>query len=314
MTGQDVFEIYHKYLMRKNTLTIALTQKGKVLHTVIYADVLFCVNMIIDYIMLVTVKRLLSADAGKLRLLLGAALGGFFSFVVLLPPMPFMLSASVSIAQAFAVCAAAFAPQGMKKYIRASLLLFAVSFIYCGFMTAVLMLFSPDELTVRNGSVYIGISPLLLIFLTLVCYCLMRLIGRLTGGFRPQRQKCRVTVSSGGLTVSSVGLADTGNCLREPFSGECVIVGSRELFKELPEVKEAQIQSGGMLVGKGIRLVPYTTVQGSGVLPAFRPESIVLSFDGRSFGVSAYIALSSRESFTEDCGMIVPAELIMKGS
>ena len=282
--------------------------------TVIYADVLFCVNLIIDYIMLVSVKKLLCADVRRLRLLLGSVMGGLFSFVVLLPPMPFLLSAAVSIAQAFAVCAAVFAPQGVRKYVRASLLLFTVSFVYCGFMTAVLMLFSPEELTVRNGSVYIGISPLMLIALTLICYCIMRFIGRLTGGFRQSRQKCRVTVSSGGVTVSGEGLTDTGNCLHEPFSGDCVIVGSRELFKGMPEVREAEWQNGGLLSGRRIRLIPYTTVEGGGVLPAFRPESILVSIGGRSFMVSAFIALSSEESFTKDCGMIVPAELIMKGS
>ena len=283
-------------------------------YTVVYADVLFCVNMIIDYIMLISVKRLLSADVRRLRLLLGSALGGLFSFTALLPPMPFILSAALSIAQAFAVCAAVFAPQGMRRYIRASLLLFAVSFIYCGFMTAVLTLFSPHGLAVRNGSVYIGIPPLMLIALTLVCYCVMKLIGRLTGSFRARPQKCRVTVSSGGATASANALTDTGNCLHEPFSGDCVIVGSRELFRDFPEVREAQTRNGSILSGRRIRLVPYTTVEGSGVLPAFRPERTEISLDGRTFTVRAYIALSGEESFTEDCGMIVPAELIMKGS
>ena len=283
-------------------------------YTVVYADVLFCVNMIIDCIMLLSVKKLLCADVGRLRLLLGAALGGLFSFTALLPPMPFLLSAAVSIAQAFSVCAAVFAPQGVRRYIRASLLLFAVSFIYCGFMTAVLMLFSPDELAVRNGSVYIGVSPLVLIALTLVCFCIMKLAGRLTGSLRSRPQKCTVTVRSGGAAVSAEAITDTGNCLHEPFSGDCVIVGSKGLFRDFPEVKEAQAKSGSVLSGRRIRLVPYTTIEGGGVLPAFRPERTEIRVDGRSFTVSAYIALSGEESFTEDCGMIVPAELIMKGS
>ncbi len=285
-----------------------------VLYTVVYADVLFCVNMIIDFVMLLSVKKLLGVEVGRLRMLLGAALGGLFSFTALLPPMPFPVSAAVSIVQAFAVCAAVFSPRGLRRYVKASLMLFTVSFIYCGFMTAVLVLFSPQELAVRNGSVYVGISPLALIVLTLVCFCAIRLIGRFTGSFRARPQKCTVTVSSGGVTVSAKAISDTGNCLHEPFSGDCVIVGSRELFNDFPEIREAQARCGNVISGRGIRLIPYTTVEGGGVLPAFRPERTEISVDGRSFAVRAYIAVSADGSFTEDCGMIVPAELIMKGS
>ena len=58
-------------------------------HT-IYLDILFCVNFVVDYILLLTVRRFLSLSCRRRRLLAGAAAGGLLSFVILLPPMPFV--------------------------------------------------------------------------------------------------------------------------------------------------------------------------------------------------------------------------------
>ncbi len=270
--------------------------------------------MIVDYIMLLSVKKLMSVRVKRLRLLLGAAAGGLCSFAVLLPPVPFLLSLIMSIGQAFAISALTFAPQGMRRYIKASLLLFTVSFVYSGFMTAILMLMSPKNMTVRNGSVYIGISPFVLIGLTLICYALMRIICRLTRADSIKPDKCRVVICSGTAAAETEGIVDTGNTLHEPFSGECVIVGNRELFGSFPELVQAEKQESGMLSGRSIRLVPYRTIEGEGLLPAFKPEKITVISGGRSYNVSAYVALNNAGGFTEDCGAVVPAELIMKGS
>ena len=72
----------------------------------VYIDVLFCVNFIIDYIMLVSVRHVMSLKARRIRLLLSAALGGIFSLILLLPPVSFILSVIMSIAEAVIMAAA----------------------------------------------------------------------------------------------------------------------------------------------------------------------------------------------------------------
>ena len=129
----------------------------------VYADMLFCVNFIIDYIMLISVKHIMSLRAGRMKMLFAAALGGMFSMILLIPPISFVLSALMSIAEAVIMSAAAFMPVRMKTVLKASGLLFCISFCFCGAMTAVCALFSPDNTLIRNGAVYIGISPTVLI-------------------------------------------------------------------------------------------------------------------------------------------------------
>ncbi|MBQ9461241.1 MAG: sigma-E processing peptidase SpoIIGA [Clostridia bacterium] len=282
------------------------------MRTTVYADVLFCVNFIVDYVMLLSVKRLTSLNVRRRRLLLGALVGGLGSFAVLLPALPFFLSLLISVGEAMLMTAAAFLPMSIKGYIRASFLLFAVSFTYCGIMTAVLALASPKGLAVRNSSVYIGISPFTLIALTALCYFALRLFERIRAPGVKYR-KCRVIVSNLGTSVEADGIADTGSTLREPFSGEPVIVGRSELFSGISGFGEYP-DAEGCKDCANIRMVPFSSVGGSGLMPAFRPAEVTIITAGGKMSVRAYIALSSGKNLTEGCDVIVPAELIMKGS
>lgn len=290
----------------------ARSQRRAPVKTTVYADVLFCVNFIVDYVMLLSVKRLTSLDVRRRRLMLGALVGGLGSFAVLLPPLPFVISLLISVGEAMLMTVAAFLPMSIRGYIRSAFLLFAVSFTYCGIMTAVLAIASPEGLAVRNSSVYIGISPFVLIALTALCYFALRLFERIRGSDIKCR-KCRVIVSSRGRAVEAEGIADTGSTLREPFSGDLVIVGRSKLFSDISgfgEYPDTEVCGNGA----NIRMVPFSSVGGSGVLPAFRPDKITVVTAGRKMSVRAYIALSSGNNLTEGCDVIVPAELIMKGS
>ena len=284
------------------------------LNTTIYIDVLFCVNFIVDYILLLSVQKFVSLPSRIRRLLLGAFLGGASSFVILLPPLPFWLSWLISISEALLMTAAAFAPMNVKTFIRVSSVLFAVSFIYCGFMTAVLMFFSPSAVTIRNNSVYIGLSPFVLVAATLVCYGVMRLFIFLTGRASYRNKECSAVISYGGNKTEVRGIIDTGNTLHEPFSGECVIVGRDKAFGNMVNIDKLMKCRDEKEYIKGIRLVPFSSVGGNGLMPAFRPSEITLKIENKEIKVSAYLALCSERNLVEGCDILIPHELIMKGS
>lgn len=280
----------------------------------VYIDVLFCVNFIIDYIMLVSVRHVMSLKARRIRLLLSAVLGGIFSLTLLLPPVSFILSVIMSIAEAVIMAAAAFMPVRMKTVMKASLLLFCISFCFCGAMTAVCALFSPDNTLIRNGSVYIGISPIVLILTTLICYVLLRIFYGILNTGPVSNSRCSASIEHNGRKINVKGMIDSGSTLHEPFSGECVIVGREDVFEKLTDVKKYMNGSGSMQADRNIRLVPFNSVGGNGVLPAFRPSKITIRSENTEIKVNAYLALCDKKVFSEDCEIIVPSELIMKGS
>ena len=263
---------------------ILIAAGGRKVTQTIYVDILFCLNFIIDYIILLTVKKFLSLGCGKKRLLLGAAVGGICSFAIFLPPLPSGLSMVVSMLTA---CA----------------------------MIALWIVFSPKNIVIRNNSVYIAVSPIVLVITTLFCYIILRVIMRITGRGVPKQLKCRVVITYNGITKEADGTVDTGNTLKEPFSDECVIVAREEIFKDMFDADDyMKITENSDNRVKGVRLVPFNSVGGTGVIPAVKPDIIKLKIGNEETEVSAYLAFCKGENMTSGTDMLVPAELIMKGS
>ena len=86
-----------------------------------------------------------------------------------------------------------------------------------------------------------------------------------------------LTIDTGARQVRCFALADSGNRLREPFSGAPVIVARRSLF---PDTETP-------------RVIPYQTVGGEGMLTAFRPHRVTVHSGKRRGTVGeVYVALS----------------------
>lgn len=278
---------------------------------IIYIDILFCVNFMVDYIILLSVRHFRNLNTRKARLLAGALVGGTGSLVILLPPMPAYISWTVSFLETFFVAAAAFFPMSAAGFLKTFISMFTVSFFYCGAMTAILAFFSPENLIVRNSTVYIGISPVMLIGLTLGIYILMRAVMKLWGR-RSVADMCEVEVCHNGKVFSLKGTVDTGNTLHEVFSGECVIVGRADMFKDMVDVEKCT--DSMEVIKNGIRFVPFMSVGGKGLMPAFKPSKIYIKENAGKREIQAYIGLCKRENLKEESDLLIPSELVMKGS
>ncbi len=266
----------------------------------IYLDILFCTNFIIDYMILLSVKRFLSLSCRLRRLLPAAAAGGLCSFVILLPPLPSGLSLIISFACACFVVGAAFAPIPRKMFFKAAAAFFLISFGFCGIMMSMLTLFSPETLLVRNGSAYLDISPLMLVVSSLFCYVVLRVIMRITGSGRPKDICCTVRVKQKERSIVFTGRLDTGSTLKEPFSGLPVIVVKRSAYPE-----------DGRSGDTSLRVVPFSSVGGEGLLYAFKADEITIINSGIKRRVSAYISLCDDEKLIGGEDAVIPYELIV---
>ncbi len=272
----------------------------------IYLDVLFCVNFIIDYLLLLFVKTFLSLPCRLRRLLLGAAVGGIMSFVILLPPLPSGLSILISFAGASVVVGAAFSPLSVRCFFKAAAAFFLSGFAYCGIMMAIWTIFSSDNILIRNSSVYIGISPTMLVVTALFSYAVLRVIMRITGRGKITSDFCTVIVEFGTEKVTLNAKIDTGNTLKEPFSGLPVIVAVKGACKNLSLFKDTDINK----LAPGLRIIPFTSVGGKGLIPAGRPDNVIIKHSGISRSACAYLAVCDDSLITDSVQALVPAEII----
>lgn len=259
---------------------------------VIYADVLLAVNWWVDFLLLLAVRRFLGFGARPWRLIVGALLGGVFSFSLFLPPMAVWLSLMLKLAAAGLMILTAFGWRDRRRYLKALFLLFGLSAGLSGLCSALYYFAAPRDLVVFNGVVYYAVSPWLLLGLTVVCYGILWLFEVIARRRAPREMNFTVRVRHGERSVSLRCLYDSGNHLTEPFSGRAVIVAQRAALEgllPLPESVEDLPPHGQW------RVVPFDTLGGGGLLPAFIPDSVVaVTSRGECSLGDCYVAVCER--------------------
>lgn len=261
---------------------------------VIYADVLFLLNGWIDFVLLLGVRRALGEGGRPWRLVLAALLGAVSSFVLFLPPMPVWLSLAVKLAAAAWMVLVAFPWRGMRRFSQRLLLLFGLSAGLAGVCGALYFFAAPTDFCVVNGVVYYAIPPLLLVLLTVVCYGVLWGVEALLRRRAPVGMSYRVRLHYGQRQTVFHCLYDSGNHLLEPFSGRPVLVVERAVAEELLEVPPS-VEALPAHSEAGWRLVPFDTLGGSGLLPAFVPrQAVALTPQGERVLPDCYVAVCER--------------------
>ena len=260
----------------------------------VYVDVLLIINFMIDFVLL----RLAALFSGKRlitgRALLAAGLGALSSLVIFIPFNGFLKELTVKILVSVLIILVAHRWNGIRTFLKDAFCLFAVSFLFSGAMMALYMLRLPEGMAVYHGVVYFDINAVILLFTTAACYLMTGMLSKLLLRRAPKDSLCEVRILTNNGICTMTALIDTGSNLSEPFSGGAVMVcGKKSLEKVLPkEIKEFSFESPSDAVG--IRLVPYRSLKGSGLLPAFMPLDIDIK--NESFHCKAsegsYIAVS----------------------
>lgn len=254
----------------------------------IYVDLLVALNWWIDYLLLLGVRRALGGGARPWRLVVGALVGALFCLVLLLPDLPLWADLLMKLAGAVAMVLVAFRWQGWRGLVRRSFLLFVLSAGLAGLCGLLYFFVAPQGFYVFNGVVYYAVPPLLLVVLTVVCYGILRLSEGYLRRRAPKGRLYRVSLTVGERSVIFPCLYDSGNHLVEPFTGKPVLVVEREPVSSLIAVPDIE----HLPVGSGWRLVPYDTLGGGGLLPAFLPDGVaVVTRFGRVDLSDCYIAV-----------------------
>lgn len=240
---------------------------------VIYADVLFILNVYITYALLMLSALFLGLTPKRLRLLLAGVLGGISSFLIFIPETSGVILGVVRLVVCLGLSVIAFRYKGIKQLIRQSLVFLCMNFLFAGMMFAVWYFVSPSAVYYNSGIVYFDIDALSLVIITAICYFLLKIFGIFTRLKTPKNSLYDVTFNIMDDEIHIKGFLDTGNNLKDPFTSADVIVVSRNaLEKYFPPGR-----SDSEIIGKSglkIRFLPCRTVSGSKLLPVFKAEKV----------------------------------------
>jgi stage II sporulation protein GA (sporulation sigma-E factor processing peptidase) len=201
------------------------------------------------------------------RCVSGAVAGGVSSLVILLPSLPLLLNTAIKLGIGAVLVLIVF---GRGKFLKNALVFFVINIIFAGVMLALSLFFSPLGMIYNNGTVYFGISFLALLIFTAAAYFTIRVLRYFLDVRFNADRIYRVTFEYNGENRSLSAFADSGNTLTDFFTGKLVIICDKSTCAGLfPEFDESELE-----LVKGLRLLPYSTINGSGIIPVFKPASV----------------------------------------
>ena len=255
----------------------------------LYIDVLFLINFMMDYILLLLVNKMLKCTATHGRICIGAVLGAVLTCVIIVVPMPYTFIKQILFHVLVNTCMiyVGLKIKQLRSFVKAIIMLYIGSFLLGGIIEAFWQY-------ARMGSFFLVVA--------IVGYYLVLGIWKfITCVQRWNHCHCDVELYLGNAKYKIRGMIDTGNGLRDPISGKPVSVLDRGTMKKLM----------GEEMLKDIRYIPYQSIgKKSGVLPAVQIDKMCIYQSEERWVEQPLIAICEEEiSAGEDYEMILNPNL-----
>lgn len=284
----------------------------------VYADVLFLLNGVADYVLLLAAARLAGVRTRAVRLAAGASFGGVYAVIALLRPS--LGSPPGLLLSAVAMVLCAFAPRPWRSLLRALACLGGVGLLAGGLALA-LARFAAGGIPLWDVLAALGGA-----LVAVAAVADRRAAARATAF-------CDLELEVQGRSARCLALVDSGNRLRDPCRAAPVVVVDETVLRGvLPAALLLSLAAGPAALPSGLAqaaasgeplrpglgewahricLVPYRAVGvGGGMLCGVRADALRIS--GRGAPASEAVIAVSPEPLDPD-GMfsaLVPATLV----
>lgn len=230
-----------------------ITADGRRGHLRIYLDLVILLNFLVDYLLMMGSDRLAGYPADWKKYIPAAALGGGYAGACLLPGFSFLGNSFWRIVSFAVIAGVAFGWD--RSSIRRGGLFVLLSMALGGLASGIGKGSFPALLIAIGG-------------LWVLCRCCLP-------GNTGQQAYIPVELNWQGRKLSLIALRDTGNTLRDPITGEQVLVAGGDVATELLGLSNQQLRHPVETIAEnwipGMRLISYCAVgQSGGMLMAMR--------------------------------------------
>lgn len=280
---------------------------------IIYADTLVFINTVLTYFLLRGTQLITRCSSRTWRILLASFIGGIYALTLLMELNP-VVSFSFRVCICIVLCLISFGSRTMRSVIRSVAVFLLLNGVFAGCMLAFCC--AVPMLQYRDGIVYYDIHIPFLLLSAAAIYALLHVAVRLfsvRGASKTDTAK--VTICSDGQSVSGLGFFDTGHQLLDPFTGKPVLIARlsfvESLIADVPLRDLCRGRTGSSEKWRTrIRLFPFRTIAGEGVIPAFRCDWVRIECANKSLRLECvYIAVSEKSLFYGDYDVLIPGSL-----
>jgi len=255
---------------------------------IVYLDVLFITNFILDYGILWATARLGHLATTWFRLGLGALLGSLYAMFMVFPRASFFYSMSIKLLFSLLIVAVAFSRLTLKKYFQAVAYFYLISFAMAG------AVIGGSSILEGNSFVFqrLNVKTTGLVFACVTAFILGKWgVSYLKRNWQKNQFRVSTEICFDRNSILLEALIDTGNELRDPLSQKPVMIVEYEAIKNiLPKdfryrfekyaatditkvVEPARVPSWLTRV----RLIPFNSIgKHHGMLLGFKPDMVVM--------------------------------------
>lgn len=231
----------------------------------VYIDVLFLENFMMDSLLLLSVRKIQKLPVGCLRVFMGAIAGAILTCIVVLVNLPMVLKYLLF----YVFIAGVMVSVGLKQrklflIVRSEVLLYVVTMFYGGVMYFI-------HPYIRMASLFYATA--------VVVYFVVNLFWEiLSGAVKQHKNICKVTIFTTKGMFQLQALADTGNGLMDPITGEPVCVIDGETAKHILGVQNNMYdeENNESQFENRVRYIVYRTIAGEDIMPIVRVSKMII--------------------------------------
>lgn len=269
--------------------------------TYVYLDVVFLINLLMDYAILWATSRFGQLAASRRRLLAGAFIGATYCIALLIPGLTFLYGLFFRLLLSLIIIGVTFAPLSISRFFQACGYFYLIAFCMGGAILGSLYLLSSNpELYLTVTRTVQGLAELPVVWL-MAGIAVAVILGK-WGAALIRRTLNKVffrvplTISIEGQDLTIPALLDTGNQLKDPLTQAPVVIAEygavadflppdlKEIFQRTPELdlKGLADELSKSLWSNRFRLIPFSSIgKHHGMLLGLRPDAVSIQVEDR---------------------------------
>lgn len=292
---------------------------GGDIENIIYIDVLIALNIFVTYFLLLSTTALLHQRPRRIRLICGAAFGGFSSLLILLDPLPFLLLCLIKLILGIIIVLISFSYKNKKLFAKSVVFFLLVNMAYGGFMFALWFFIAPSNMYYHNGVAYFNISALLLCISTIAAYFFIKAVKYLLDRRIKRQDLYRVIINVQENQVTLSAFYDSGNHLKDPFSGKSIVVCEFSSVKALFPQSVSSFFSDDSNLNfehipeewkKRVRIVPFQVIKHEGSLKCFLPDRCFIINDTEQLQAEVLIGVTETSLSDGEYHALLPSDIL----
>lgn len=266
----------------------------------VYLDIIFLENLCINCIILLATGIICKNTISILRILLSSLIGSLYAVILYLSVLEAFSSIALKILLSVCMVYIAYNPRNIKHLLKQLILFYLTSFTFGGVAFALLYFVKPQNILIKNG-VLVGTYPLKIALTGVIVGFII-----ITIAFKSIKKKlskkdmfCNITIEFEGRYKTLRAMIDTGNLLREPLSGNPVVVVEKQELQDLVPIKilevAEKIVAGQYDVNLSeyssrFRVIPFTSLgKENGLLLGLKIDNLHFEYDEQESNIKNVI-------------------------